>query len=152
MELSNQLPLVKRRNSASNPVWMDALRVLLGLFLFVKGFSFLNNTSDVFYLLSESHTLGGLQKAPLFFSVFHILGGLMIAFGALTRLALLCQMPILMGAALVVNPQQGVNIQNRELWVSLLVLGLLLFFMIKGPGRYSVDHKFFRSLPDSAQD
>jgi putative oxidoreductase len=149
MELSNHHPLVKHRNSASNPVWMDALRIVLGLFLFVKGFSFLNNTSDVFNLLSEQHSLGALRKAPLLFSVFHIVGGLMIAVGALTRLALLCQIPILLGAALVVNPQQGTDMQNRELWVSMLVLSLLLFFMVKGPGRYSVDHKIFRRQPES---
>ena len=28
-------------NSASNPVWMDGLRIVLGLFLFVKGALFL---------------------------------------------------------------------------------------------------------------
>ncbi|WP_022824221.1 DoxX family protein [Hymenobacter norwichensis] len=154
MEAVNHPPLAARRNrnSASNPVWMDALRVLLGLFLFIKGFSFLNNSSDVYYLLSQQHSIGELSKAPFFFSVVHMLGGLMIAFGCLTRLALLCQIPILMGAALVVNPQQGVSTDNRELWVSLLVLSLLMFFMIKGPGRYSIDHKYFRSLPDSSHD
>lgn len=138
----------RTRNSASNPVWMDALRILLGLFLFVKGVSFLSKTSDVYYLLSQQHSIGELSKAPFFFSVVHMLGGLMIAFGCLTRLALLCQIPILMGAALVVNPQQGVSPDNRELWVSLVVLSLLMFFMIKGPGRYSIDHKYFRSLPN----
>lgn len=126
---------------------MDALRVLLGLFLFIKGVSFLSKTSDVYYLLSQQQSLGELSKAPLFFSVVHMLGGLMIAFGALTRLALLCQMPIVFGAALVVNPQQGFRTENTELWLSILVLGLLLFFMIKGPGRYSIDHKVFRNQP-----
>lgn len=145
MELSNQLPLTEHKNSASNPVWMDGLRILLGLFLFIKGISFLSNTSDVFYLLSQQESLGSLRKAPTFFSVVHMVGGLMIAFGCLTRLALLCQIPILLGAVFVVNPQQGFNLENRELWVSILVLALLLFFMIKGPGRYSVDNKVFRN-------
>lgn len=142
-------PAVPRtKNSASNPVWMDALRILLGLFLFIKGVSFLSKTSDVYYLLSQQQSLGELSKAPLFFSIVHMLGGLMIAFGALTRLALLCQMPIVFGAALVVNPQRGVNTGNTELWLSILVLGLLLFFMIKGPGRHSIDNKVFRHQPD----
>ncbi|UOQ67021.1 DoxX family protein [Hymenobacter volaticus] len=138
----------RTKNSASNPVWMDALRILLGLFLFIKGVSFLSKSSDVYYLLSQQQSLGELSKAPLFFSIVHMLGGLMIAFGALTRLALLCQMPIVFGAALVVNPQRGVNTGNTELWLSLLVLGLLLFFMIKGPGRHSIDNKVFRPQPD----
>ncbi|MDF7809982.1 DoxX family protein [Hymenobacter sp. YC55] len=150
MALSNPShPAVHRaKNSASNPVWMDALRILLGLFLFIKGVSFLSKTSDVYYLLSQQQSLGELSKAPLFFSIVHMVGGLMIAFGALTRLALLCQMPIVFGAALVVNPQQGFRTDNTELWLSILVLGLLLFFMIKGPGRHSIDNKVFRHQPD----
>ncbi|HEX8429160.1 DoxX family protein [Hymenobacter sp.] len=138
----------RSKNSSSNPVWMDALRILLGLFLFVKGVAFLSKSSDVYYLLSQQQSLGQLSKASVFFSVVHMLGGAMIAFGALTRLALLCQIPIVLGAALVVNPQRGFNIDNKELWLSLLVLGLLLFFMIKGPGRHSIDNKVFRSQPD----
>ena len=102
----------------------------------------------MYYLLSEQQSLSGLRQAPLFFSVVHMLGGLMIAFGALTRLALLCQIPIVFGAALVVNPQRGFRIENTELWLSILVLGLLLLFMIKGPGRYSIDNRVFRNQPD----
>ncbi|QJX49224.1 DoxX family protein [Hymenobacter taeanensis] len=134
----------KTRNSASNPVWMDGLRMLLGLFLFIKGISFLNNSSDVFYLLSQQESLEHLKKASLFFSVFHIIGGLMIAFGFLTRFALLIQIPILIGAVFIVNTQNGLTLQNVELWVSAAVLALMLFFMVVGPGRYSVDHKLLR--------
>ncbi|UOQ79259.1 MULTISPECIES: DoxX family protein [Hymenobacter] len=146
MEVSNHHPMAERktRNSASNPVWMDGLRMLLGLFLFIKGISFLNNSSDVFYLLSQQESLEHLKKASLFFSVFHIIGGLMIAFGFLTRFALLIQIPILIGAVFIVNTQNGLTLQNVELWVSAAVLALMLFFMVVGPGRYSVDHKLLR--------
>jgi len=74
-------------------------------------------------------------------STVPIMGGLMIAFGCLTRFALLCQFPVLLGAMLIVNPKQGVNLENNELWLSILVTGLLLFFMIKGPDRYSIYNK-----------
>lgn len=149
MELSHQLPAATRRprNSSANPVWMDVLRILLGLFLFVKGVAFLDHTSDVFYLLSQQHSLAELKRASLFFSIFHMAGGLLIAIGALTRFALLCQIPILLGAVLVVNSQNGFTLHNTELWVSAAVLALVLFFMIVGPGRYSVDHKVFRHRP-----
>jgi putative oxidoreductase len=149
MEVSNPHPMAERknRNSASNPVWMDGLRILLGLFLFVKGVSFLNNSSDVFYLLSQQESLAHLRKASLFFSTFHIIGGLMIAFGFLTRFALLIQIPILIGAVFIVNTQNGLTLGNIELWVSAAVLALMLFFMIVGPGRYSVDHRILRHKP-----
>ncbi|RPD47043.1 DoxX family protein [Hymenobacter sediminis] len=147
MELSNQFSVAqrRRRTSATNPVWMDGLRILLGLFLFIKGISFLSNSSDVFYLLSQQPNPEGLKKASLFFSVFHIIGGLMIAFGALTRFALLVQIPILLGAVFLVNVQNGLTLQNTELWVSAVVLSLSLFFMVMGPGRFSVDNKVLRN-------
>ncbi|QMU28356.1 DoxX family protein [Adhaeribacter radiodurans] len=131
-------------NSASNPLWMDGLRIVLGLFLFAKGLMFLEHNSDVFYVFSNSQNLVSMEKATLFTSVVHIIGGLMIAVGCLTRFSLLCQFPILLGAMLIVNPQRGVHLGNTELWLSILVTGLLLFFMIVGPGRYSVDNKILR--------
>lgn len=132
-------------NSASNPVWMDGLRILLGLFLFLKGILFLEHTTDVFLIFSESQDVLSAGKAHLLTSMVHIVGGLMIMAGMLTRLALLCQIPILLGALLIVNPQRGgFTVSNVELVVSLLVTGLLLFFMIVGPGRYSVDNKILR--------
>ncbi|GAB2790696.1 putative membrane protein YphA (DoxX/SURF4 family) [Hymenobacter luteus] len=149
MELSNQFPVAqrRRRTSATNPIWMDALRIMLGLFLFIKGVSFLDNSTDVFALLRQQPSLAELRKASLFVSTFHIVGGLMIAFGALTRFALLLQIPILAGAVLLVNFRNGLRPENTELWVSALVLLLCLFFLIAGPGRYSIDNKVFRHQP-----
>lgn len=141
-----------RLNSAGNPIWMDGLRILLGLFLFVKGVTFLEHSSDVFYIFRSSQNIMFLEKATKITSIVHIVGGLMIAFGFLTRFSLLCQFPSLIGAVLIVNLHQGVHIENTELWLSILITGLLLFFMIVGPGRYSVDNKILRhKLPESSQ-
>ncbi|MBF9254859.1 DoxX family protein [Pontibacter sp. 172403-2] len=144
MELTHEVQHTRRINSASNPVWMDGLRIALGLFLFIKGILFLEHTTDVFYMFSQHQDIISIRKASMFTSAVHIIGGLMIAFGFLTRLALLCQIPVLLGAVLVVNPQRGVDMGNAELWLSVIVLGLLVFFMIVGPGRYSIDNKILR--------
>ncbi|MHA6248269.1 DoxX family protein [Pontibacter sp. CAU 1760] len=144
MALSQEIRHPHRINSANNPVWMDGLRIVLGLFLFLKGLLFLEHTTEVFYVFSSSQDVISAGKAHFLTSMVHIVGGLMIAFGMLTRLALLCQIPILVGALLVVNPQRGINAGNTELVLSLLVTGLLVFFMIKGPGRYSIDNKVLR--------
>ncbi|WP_162052465.1 DoxX family protein [Pontibacter pamirensis] len=154
MSLTQEVNSSARVNSANNPIWMDGLRILLGLFLFFKGIMFLEHTSDVFYIFSQSQDILDIKKASILTSVVHIVGGLMIAFGCLTRLALLCQFPILIGAVLIVNPQRGVQVGNTELWLSILVTCLLLFFMIVGPGRYSVDNKLLRQKypePDDAE-
>ena len=141
-----------RINSASNPIWMDGLRMLLGFFLFMKGIMFLEHTSDVFYLFSSSQDILSMEKATLLTSIVHIVGGIMIAIGCLTRFSLLCQFPILIGAVLIVNPQRGIHAGNTELWLSVIVMGLLLFFMIVGPGRYSVDHKILRQKKPDFND
>lgn len=144
MATAHQTQSTRRINSANNPVWMDGLRILLGLFLFVKGILFLEHTTDVFYIFSSTPNIISAGKAALLTSIVHIVGGLMIAFGLLTRFALLCQFPVLIGALLIVNPQRGVNVDYAELLLSVIVTGLLLFFMIVGPGRYSVDNKILR--------
>jgi uncharacterized membrane protein YphA (DoxX/SURF4 family) len=152
MTLTHEINHAERRNSASNPVWMDGLRILLGLFLFIKGILFLEHTSDVFYVFSQSQDIISPDKASMMTSGVHIIGGLMIAFGSLTRLAVLCQIPVVLGALLIVNPKQGLHMENTELWLSGVVLALLVFFMIVGPGRYSVDNKILRQRYPSPQD
>ena len=144
MNATQDLHRSTRVNSANNPVWMDGLRILLGLFLLIKGVMFLEYSSDVFYIFSSSQDLIDTKRAAALTSVVHIVGGAMIAFGCLTRLALLLQFPILIGAVMIVNPQRGIGMENTELWLSLVVMALLLFFMIVGPGRYSVDNKVLR--------
>lgn len=146
MALAHKLHSSNRINSANNPIWMDALRFLLGLFLFVKGIMFLEHTTDVFYIFSAQQEVLPANKAHILTSAVHITGGLMIMVGMLTRLALLIQIPIVLGALLIVNPRSeaGIGLQNNELILSLLITALLVFFMIKGPGRYSVDNKILR--------
>ena len=154
MAIAHGLIHTRRINSANNPVWMDGLRILLGLFLIIKGMLFLEHTTDVFYIFSSGQNIFSTGKAHFLTSMVHVAGGLMIAFGMLTRLALLCQIPILIGALLIVDPQHdGINLTHAELILSLTITALLLFFMIKGPGRYSIDNKVLRpKQPDSVEE
>lgn len=145
MVLAHELRHTRRINSANNPVWMDALRILLGLFLFTKGMFFLEHVTDIFNLFNSSQGVLYTGKSHVLPSMVHMVGGLMIAFGMLTRLALLCQIPILIGALLIVNPlRDGAQASYAEVILSLFITALILFFMIKGPGRYSIDNKVLR--------
>jgi uncharacterized membrane protein YphA (DoxX/SURF4 family) len=117
----------------------------LGLFLFIKGALFLHHLSDIPYLFGPHQAdLLFSAKASRFYSIAHMIGGLMIASGFLTRLALLCQIPIVLGSMCLVNSQFGSPLGNIELWVSITILSLLMFFMVVGPGRYSIDNKVLR--------
>lgn len=64
----------------------------------------------------------------------HILGGVLLATGLLTRLACIIQIPVLLAAIFL-------NIFNQfsELSLSILILLLLVYFLIVGSGRWSLD-------------
>jgi uncharacterized membrane protein YphA (DoxX/SURF4 family) len=70
----------------------------------------------------------------------HLVGGLLINLGLLTRFAAVVQIPILVGAVFFVNIWRGFSPLNSELWLSVLVLFLLILFWIVGSGRYSLDY------------
>lgn len=151
MATTHKIYHAPRINSANNPLWMDGLRVILGLFLFFKGVLFAEHITDVFFVFGAGEDILPAGKAHLLVGLVHIIGGLMIAFGFLTRLALLCQFPIIIGTLLIVSPQRGAGIDSTEIVLSVIVVGLLLFFMIVGPGRYSVDNKILRQKQTASE-
>jgi uncharacterized membrane protein YphA (DoxX/SURF4 family) len=69
----------------------------------------------------------------------HIMGGIMIMIGLLTRWALLAQLPILVGAVLI-NFLGDMNALN--LLLSTLTLGLSMFYTVYGSGKHSADYYF----------
>ena len=69
----------------------------------------------------------------------HLMGGILILLGLITRIAILFQLPILIGAVVFVNSQHGFFSVNSELSFSLVVLFLLLFFLVEGSGSFSLD-------------
>ncbi len=122
-----------------HPVWLDALRVVLGVFLLTKGLSFLMDTNGIGPLLTQSSFIWSM--AAIHYVAFaHLFGGLLIAFGCLTRIAVAFQIPILVVAVFFVNISRGFTYINSELWLSILTVALLILFLIVGSGRFSVDH------------
>ncbi|PWT95348.1 MAG: DoxX family protein [Bacteroidetes bacterium] len=121
--------------------WLDIIRIALGLVLFLKGVEFINNMDNLVNLMTQSAFLGSISLGILaHYIVFaHIVGGLLIAFGLLTRVACLAQIPILLGAVLFVHSNQGILKPYDGLWFAILVLALLLFFFVDGSGPISVD-------------
>ncbi|MGZ9736001.1 hypothetical protein [Flavobacterium sp. GNP002] len=68
-----------------------------------------------------------------------MVGGIMIAFGLLTRWAIIEQLPILIGA-IVVNFMG--EMQSQNLLLALLILGACIFFLFYGSGKNSADYYF----------
>jgi putative oxidoreductase len=123
-------------------VWLDCIRIYLGLGLFVRGVFIITNTRAEFVsaLLEQ-------QQFPWIVTVFllhyvalaHLIGGLMLTVGLLTRIAAWVQVPILAGA-LLMHRGEGLMSGGQSLEFSALVLFLLTTFAISGAGPVSVDN------------
>ena len=127
-------------------VW-DSVRIYLGFALVVKGFAYMLNL-HAFAAMMESTgvPLAGTGLAELV-AVLHIAGGLMMAFGILTRVGALIQIPNLVGAVLFVHLKEGLFTQGQTLEFSLLVLFLLGLISVVGAGRLSIDYYFSERRP-----
>lgn len=119
--------------------WLAFFRVLLGMIIFFKGLFFISHTDAINAMISKSAVALYAETLVHYVALAHLMGGLLIALGLLTRLAILFQLPILMGAIVFVNAQKGFYSIHSELGLSILILAMLLFFLVSGSGRFSVD-------------
>ncbi|MFD2998903.1 DoxX family protein [Pontibacter toksunensis] len=140
MNLSQNLHQIERWSDAHHPLWIDFLRVALGVFLFIKGFMFIQDTGALMNILRKSEFPWVSIGLAHYVAMVHLAGGVLIAIGLITRVAILFQLPILLGAVFFVNPERGFYSENTELWSSLIVLLLLIFFLVFGSGRFSADY------------
>ncbi|QCR21496.1 DoxX family protein [Pontibacter sp. SGAir0037] len=140
MNLSRDMHTLEHWADTHHPLWIDFLRIGLGLFIFIKGVFFIQDTGAIQNLLGQNQ-FGWLSLGLAHYVAFaHLVGGILIAIGLVTRVAILFQLPILIGAVFFINSLRGFSAGNVELWISVLVLALLIFFFIFGSGRFSVDH------------
>ena len=67
----------------------------------------------------------------------HLAGGILIVIGLITRLAVLVQIPVLIGAILI----NFIGVMNStNLIASIIVFCACIFFLIYGSGKHSVDY------------
>lgn len=125
-----------------HPAWIDYIRIILGLFILYKGILFISDTNSLMEISKDMEiTFFNLALAH-YVAFAHLVGGIFIAMGLLTRFAILFQLPILFFAVFFVNIKQGfLSVSNNlEFEISLIVLILLLVFLFYGSGKFSVDH------------
>ena len=122
-----------------HPKWLVAIRVVLGLCLFIKGFGFIRDQTLLPTLLTQT-AFGGQAWLATLIPWVHLLGGSLIIVGLLTRLSVLVQIPVLIGAVFLVNAKLG--FYSSDLLFSIIILLLLLFFLVEGGGPLSLDHYF----------
>ena len=135
----NVLNRIENWGDTHHPAWTDALRIMLGIILVLKGISFISDTAYLTQLVGGLHFSLWPVMIVHYVAFAHLMGGFLIALGCLTRLMVGLQLPILVGALFFVNIRQGFSPMNSELWLSVIVLLLLLWFLVIGSGRFSMD-------------
>lgn len=118
---------------------LDFLRIVVGIFLFWKGVSFITNTEYYDQLVTPIKSLGGGMLIVHYVMAAHMVGGVMIVFGLLTRWSIMAQIPILLGAFLVNFIGE---MHPGNLILSLLLLAICVFFLFFGSGKHSADYYF----------
>lgn len=118
---------------------LDLLRVALGVFLFIKGISFMSDSMMLTELFKPMQNMAGGMIVVHYVAPAHFIGGMLIAFGLLTRWAIIGQLPILIGAILI-NFVGEMNSGN--LMLALITFVVCIFFLIYGSGKHSLDYYF----------
>ena len=128
------------------PKWLSFVRIALGLFLVYKGVQFMMGVEKI-------QTIpGGMDSVLYYVMLFHIVifvhfvGGIFIAIGLYTRLADIIQIPMIIGALLLVNDPARMVISGGQLdlILSIVVLALLVVFLVFGSGKMSIDSRRFK--------
>ncbi len=134
------MPTIKSLNKWANAHTyypLDLLRIALGVFLFIKGINFISNSQILVDLIKPVQNLAGSMIMIHYVAPAHLIGGILIAFGLLTRWSVMAQLPLLIGAILI-NFIGEMNAAN--LIIASLIFLLCVFFLLYGSGKHSVDY------------
>ena len=136
----NLLQRVGSWGDAHHPKWLDILRIFLGLFLCIKGIEFADNMTRFTNMMSSRVPFSSFLILVLVHYVLfaHLMGGFLLILGLLTRFACLIQIPILLGAIIFINSTDMLG-QFSELFLSILILIMLIYFLVIGSGPWSLD-------------
>ena len=133
----NLVQRVEHWGDTHHPQWLDILRIALGIFLCYKGVEFLTNMGTMLGLMTTKMSFGSFTAVLMsnYISFAHILGGILLILGVLTRFACILQIPILIGAIFFINASPDMYRPFSQLLLAIVVLLLLICFLIVGNGK-----------------
>lgn len=124
---------------AHHPKWLDVLRILLGVILFIKGLTFILD-SDLTLQVLHDNDFGFLPLLIVHYVIiFQMAHSVLIMVGLVTRWAALAQIPIVAGAIWFLATDATFQPLGSDLWLTVLLLFLLGFFFVYGAGPLSLD-------------
>jgi uncharacterized membrane protein YphA (DoxX/SURF4 family) len=137
----NLVQRVEHWGDTHHPQWLDIVRIALGAFLCFKGVEYLYNMGTMLNLITNKMAFGSFSSMLMsnYIAFAHLLGGILLILGVLTRFACLIQIPILLGAIFFVNlSPDNMYRPFSELILSIVVLLLLILFLVVGNGKWSM--------------
>ncbi|MCG8448597.1 MAG: MFS transporter [Pirellulales bacterium] len=142
-ELKDRVPLRELIPGIRHLRPMDALRIYLGIALFIKGIYFIMNMAELEATLGEG--LGQGQTMIAWSVVFaHIIGGASLMLGFVTRVAAAANGLILFGAVILslvgATSSGSVLGTNIDFQFTAFVFFTLVLFVWRGAGPLSLDH------------
>ncbi|HTR31591.1 MAG TPA: DoxX family membrane protein [Puia sp.] len=134
----NLVQRVEHWGDTHHPQWLDVVRILLGGFLCYKGVDFLMNMGTMLDLINNRMSFGSFTAMLMsnYIAFAHILGGVLLVLGVLTRFACLIQIPILVGALMFVRTD--LYRPFSAVVLPIIVLLLLILFLIVGNGKWQL--------------
>jgi|SRR5215831_9469524 len=138
----NTIQQIQKWSLTHHPRWLVVVRVALGLFLFIKGISFIVNATIMEKLLHSGWLSDNAAYIAIGVSWVHLLGGFLIIIGLFTRWAALVQIPILLAAIFFLNMDRQSIGNGTELPLAITILLLCMFFLVEGSGPLSLDNFF----------
>lgn len=119
---------------------VELLRMYLGVVLFLKGLQFLSTIPDLMKLIGLPETVWTTGVLGHYIMLAHLVGGIFVFIGLLTRYACLAQIPILTGAVfLMATGRLAADPSSGSLEYVTAVFLLLVMFLFYGGGRLSAD-------------
>ena len=112
------------------------IRFFLGAALFVRGWILISDPDLMIKLAGTNQWYWWYS----YITVVHLVGGILLAIGFLTRFAALVQIPVLLGAIFYIHLQQGLMQVGQSLELSALVFVLLTIVFLFGSGKVAVDN------------
>jgi len=138
----NLIHRIEKWGDSHHPRFLDIIRILLGIFLLLKGLGFMENTANLKSLIENQSDIDvdpGLLMALVYYVTFvHLVGGTLIALGILTRFSAIMQIPVVFGAVFFINILQSPF--NTDLASSVAALIFLVVFAVIGSGRLSLEN------------
>lgn len=119
---------------------VDLIRIFMGFILVIKGLKFFFEYTDFFNLLTSIGLSG--DYIILLFShliiIIHVVGGIFLILGFLTKITALLQISIILGAILFVHLKM--DLTSDSLYFATFVLLLSIVFALHGSGKLSLDY------------